>query len=253
MITVYDSVPPFTKLTAIPNEQKMYPWNVAACSLHECIYVSDMTSDCIWRVKDLIAKKFIVGIPAGTISVKPNGDILVLQRNEINIYKPDGSKLPCIALGLPDDLTDSSHVVGTPRGTFLVSNWQEGSGHRICDVFPNGEINLSYRGGKENQKSPANFSKPIQLDSDGRLFVMDNDNLRILLLDSKLHVQRIVLSYAEVQHNQHNPSFVSHDNNHSMLHDTFHMSYDQESGNIVFGSAGWVNIYNIRNLPTSIP
>ena len=232
-ITVYSSNTPFMKIKYSKIKELINPWDVAACDLNNYVYVLDIRSASVWRVSDdLSISELISVIPnARLLSISSNGEIVISDTKTIDVYNSTGTKLTSVVLHY--QMTNISCIRQSPRGTFYVSHCGSTGMFRISEMFKNGEVFRSFIGLKESKEcgknkdtirtnistvskhktdteiiQPCNSRKegrreyqsynvPIILNKDGRLIVLDNCNSRILLLDSKLNLQRILMSFAD--------------------------------------------------------
>ena len=236
LILVYEAQAPFKRQSDIKMKELVYPFGVAACDRNKCIYVSDKASECVWRVSEKYeVKQLIAGLRGtGKLSVMSNGDLIVLEGGQLNIYKPNGNKLKNIPL--PQELAEPEHAIESTRGTFFISQGITAGIHRICEIScDTGTILQSYGDRKGNAKGQLDFPAYIALDPEGRLFVCDYGNSRILLLDGNLKLQRVLLSNAD-----------------DGIPSSMNMFYAKESGNLLLGAVsivnGGVRIHHIRKV-----
>jgi len=126
-----------------------------------------------------------------SLSVTSNGDVLLLSSTKIDLYYR-GKEDHLQTITLPTDVIDPKHAVQTSRGTFIMSHGADsGSLHRICEVKVNGQLVQSF-GGQNNSKQQlggtGGLSNPrhLALDGEGRVYIVDNGNKRVIVLDSTL-------------------------------------------------------------------
>ena len=90
-IIVFDAYPPYRRLADIAMGRMGYPWDIAACTVDNRIYVSDVTCRCLWmcswRAPGAYAvTNLIDGIHGdATVSAIPDGNILLLEGMALNI------------------------------------------------------------------------------------------------------------------------------------------------------------------------
>ena len=233
-IIVFEAKLPFSRLPDIAVDKLMYAWDLAACNINDCIYVSDKVMHCVWRINnDGIVTQWIEGIQGeATISMVKGGNVMTCSESKLTIYAPCSSMLTSI--NLPDELIEPLHAVATIRETFFVSHGSSSSGiHRICEISMDGCILRTY--GRENGRCIGQLDTPYHMatDEEGRLFVWDV-YMRILLFDCELSLLRVLLSRED-------------DNMGGGLK----ISYARDSGNLIIGAymgKGGIGIYHIRNI-----
>ena len=231
-IIVFEAKSPYTRLPDIVVDKLIYAWDLAACNINDCIYVSDKVVHCVWRISIYgDVTMWIEGIQGEpTISMMKGGNVLTCNESKLNIYAPSGSMLTSI--NLPDELTEPLHAVSTIRQTFFVSHGTLCGIHRICEISKDGCILRTY--GRENGRGIGQLDSPYYMatDEEGRLFVWDV-NMRILLFDSELRLLRVLLSRED-----------------DRMDGGLRISYARDSGNLLIGTfmgKGGVGMYHIRN------
>ena len=118
----------------------------------------------------------------------------VLDGSNLKIHTSDGSLSS--HLRLPNDFEEPRCAIGTKNDSFLVSRGgsAEFGIHRIREISMNGEILRSYGGQRGSQKAQIDWPVYMSLDDEGQVFVMGEINVRILVLDSDLRLQRVLLT-----------------------------------------------------------
>ena len=104
-------------------------------------------------------------------------------RKSFALYGHDRARLINIS---PYGISELLHAVETRHDTFIVSHMLPRP--QVCEVLSNGVIVRVYGGQLQ-------LGRPVYLalDSDDRVFVADYDNSHVLLLDSLLSVNRVLL------------------------------------------------------------
>ena len=109
-------------------------------------------------------------------------------------FDSDGDELRRVKL--PRDM-EPRHGVESPTGTFIVGryNWQlkqeqgmyQGD---VVEVNTGGKVLRQFRG---SCLSSLGFTTHVAVDSHGNIFVADDSNRRILLLDEHLSLRRVII------------------------------------------------------------
>jgi len=115
-----------------------------------------------------------------------SGRLLVTSQesDELLLYGPDGIEIK--RLFLPD-LNEIGHAVETSRGTFIVLHHSKPRRvSEVCEIDANGlVIRLCSNKFRE--------AVHMTLDSDGRVLLVDHPRVAVLLLNSRLELERILL------------------------------------------------------------
>jgi len=248
-IVVYMSQEPYTRLPNIPINGLKRPHNIAAGS--SCLYVSDLGSDAIWRVKAADSKvdQWLSGVRAVSVSVTSEEKLVLLVvvdvqgswkertlswRGEIHIYSPGAVKETVIKLSR--DIIGPLSAVMTQRKTFIVSyglTWHEMN--RVCEVDMTGRTLKAFGSAPGKAVGQLNYPRHVSLDNEERIIVADTRNRRVLLLNKQLMLQRVLVKWPHPQ----SPDDVG---GPQRLH------CDSHSGRLLVGLySGHVDIYQLRN------
>jgi len=196
--------------------------DIVACAHNCCIYVLDVSSNCVHRlalshaaltqrplytalglprlaVSGTVVTQWPVHDKPSSLSLAVTHSILVTCREvrKIKEFSTDGQLLREVVL--PDDVVGLAHSVQLPSGEFVVCHGGRADAvHRVCLVSPDGHVVKSY-GGPKGSSTLCQMSMPIRLavDSSGFVFVVDYHNRRVLLLSPLLHYVRTVVSHEE--------------------------------------------------------
>ena len=257
--------PVFLKLHEIPVKELRGPWDLAACKMRRCLYVTDSATNRLWRlavpelelaedpscddlpsfsegnrtvgktslesavrslqlVKEesqpkkitisrtdvqtmttLTAKmmKLLDGISAPhTVCVISDGRLLLAKSRPpscLEIYNPSqstGKLQPLQSLLLPTDIADPQYAIETTVGTFFVSHGDDrisevsfsSDGHTPGTLVRTSDIRLNLA-----------MPKHLVLDEDGGVIVADCTNGRVLHLDQRLVLKRVILNEKDDQ------------------------------------------------------
>ena len=180
------------RLTDIVAKGVKDPCDIAACERMSQLYVAD-SAECVWRVSpdgDDI-KRWLPKSPSDTIAPRTlsvtSSRLLVTSSSGQQLIHLDAGGDELRRVPLPDYM-DPSHAVESPSGTFIVGHrntqlhqWQ------VSEVNTEGQVLRQFSG------SPLGQPRHIAADSHGNIIVADSDYRRILLLDAKLALRRIII------------------------------------------------------------
>jgi len=192
--------------------------DMAACERRSRLYVADY-ADCVWCVSAASQVKFIVSrrLKPWTLSVT-SGRLLVTSRDTkaLGWFDADGRELRPICL---PDYMEPLHAVESPTGTFIVSHFNRDlKQYQVSELDREDRVLRHFAGSRL-----VPLGEPIHLavDSRGMVFVADFDNCRVLLLDARLQLHRVVID--ERQLNNKLP---------------WRLCYKERSGHLLVGFAG---------------
>ena len=243
-IVVYMSQQPYTQLPNISINGLKNPFDIAASS--RCLYVSDVGSLAVWRVKAADSKvdPWLSGVLAMSVSVTSEKKLMLLVavdvqgireernttwRGEIQIYSRGTVKETVIKLS--PDITAPWCVVMTMKKTFIVSygiEWHEMN--RVCEVDMTGRMLKAFGSTPGDGVGQLNTPYSVSLDDDERIIVADTFNHRLLLLNKQLMLQRVLVTW--------HPPTLSDAQGPRRLH------YDSHSGKLLVGlHNGHLDIY----------
>jgi len=249
-IVVYMSQQPYTRLRNISINGLKNPADIAAGS--SCLYVSDLGSAAIWRVKaaDNKVDQWLSEVVVVSISVTSEEKLVLLvvvdkqgsveELNltyycEIHVYSSGAVKETVIKLSR--DITCPFCAIMTTRKTFIVSygrEWHEMN--RVCEADMTGHMLKAF--GSARGEGVGQLNKPfhLSLDDEERIIVADYDNDRVLLLNKQLMLQRVLVTWNDPQSLTDDPK------------GPFRLHYDRHSGRLLVGLAsGHIDIYQLRD------
>jgi len=164
------------------------PSDLAACEHTSRLYVAD-DGNCIWRVlsdgEDV--KRWWTKSPSDvfrprTLSVT-SARLLVTSSGQLRQFDSAGNQLRCVHL---PDFIEPRHAVESARGTFIVS-------HRNTQSNQHHVIEVSGEGQDLRQSSGSlGVLHHVAVDSRRNVFVADDVNRQILLLDAQLALRRVI-------------------------------------------------------------
>ena len=205
-ILVYKVQEPFSRLDDVVVKEMKEPWDIAACWIARCLYVSDDKEICVWRVKicfggEMLVDKFIERVVAWSVSVLTDGHVAVvayrgdIATRGIFVYSPDGETTTAIDLK-GYGLQQPTYAVQTSTGSWLVANgYNDAALHCIYELTADGHILDKYGGQCGSGDGQLNRPWRLALSDDGKqILVADSDNRRVLMLDRQpMRLKRILL------------------------------------------------------------
>ena len=171
------------------------PLDIAGCERTSQLYIVDLI-ECVWRVSSDCAdiKRWLPKSPSDTfipwsLSVTATRLLVTSQRPvQLTQFDSDGDELRRVQL--PDDM-EPQHAVESPTGTFIVNRYNHQLNQRqVVEVNTGGEVLRQFSG---SPLLPLGFTEHIAIDSRGKVFALDADNNRILLLDAHLSLRRVII------------------------------------------------------------
>jgi len=183
------------RLTDINVKDLSDPCDIVACEQTSQLYVTE-DEKCVWRVsadgadiKHWLPKSPDDTFTPWTLSVTSTR-LLVTSRDTRQLIQFDAVGDELRRVQLPDDMAPE-HAVESPTGTFIVSIYdnQLKQQHQVAEVNTGGEVMRQFSG---SRLSPPHIEH-MAVDSHGNIFVTDDDNSRILLLDAQLSLRRVII------------------------------------------------------------
>jgi len=195
------------------------PWDIAACERMSQLYVAD-SFECVWRVSPDGAdiKRWLPKSPSDTY--RPN--TLSVTSSRLLVTSSSGQQLIHLDAGgdelrrvpLPDYMYPC-HAVESPSGTYIV-------GHRNTqlDQWQVSEVNTE---GQVLRQFSGSLGRPQRIAADlhGNIIVADMLYCRILLLDAKLALRRVIMDEHQLNYRQ-----------------PFRLVYMEQSGQLLVGFSG---------------
>ena len=125
--------------------------------------------------------------------------LLVTTRDshQLTQFDADGNELRRVQL--PDDM-EPFHAVESPNGIFVISHSNtQLKQWTISEVNTNGEVLCQFIG---SDLLSLGFTEHIAVDSRGNVIVADFSNGRILLLDNRLSLRRVILNETQLSYKE---------------------------------------------------
>jgi hypothetical protein len=238
-IRVYQASPPYDQLPDVKVQGMKEPRDIAACSVSQHLYIADNQAGCVWRteVSGLVDRwtRYIAVDSPWSLSVTSGRLLVVSDNNKLVQYgdTPDQPK----HIPLPDYM-DPRHAVETSHGTFIVCHTGRYTGrrdddqrHQVSEVDVDGRVVRVYGGQRGHGPHQLYYPYHLAQDAAGRLLVADTDNRRIVLLNSQLELDRVLLDSVDLDLKPR------------------YLSYVEETGQLVVVELGYgyVKVYSIKD------
>jgi hypothetical protein len=211
-IRVYEASPPYDRLPDVKVQGMELPEDIAACSVSQHLYIADW--HCVWRteVGGLVDRwtRYIAIVGPWSLSVTSGRLLLVRYNNNKLLQYGDTLDQPK-HIPLPRYM-EPRHAVETSHGTFIVCHtgrWWGGAQHdQVSEVDVDGRVVRVYGG--QRGHGPHQLDHPYHLaqDATGRLLVADTYNRRIVLLNSQLELDRVMVDSVDLDLNPCRLSYV---------------------------------------------
>jgi hypothetical protein len=166
---------------------------LTSCAVNNCLYVSDWGSGAVLKIEltsDETVNFKVNGRPQG-LSVNDRHNLIVTcqgLQDKVIECTTDGELVREILLN--DDVIGPTHAVQVNSNQFLVSHGSYGSLHRLCLVDADGRVKLSYGSHCGSAVGQLAIPKHFVLDKSGSIFVGDQLNDRVVVLDNNLKWSR---------------------------------------------------------------
>jgi len=187
------------RLTDIDRRGVKDPSDIAACERMSQLYVADW--QCVWRVSPdgTGIKRWLPKSPSDrlvecTLSVT-SSRLLVTSSSDKQLIHLDAGGDELRRVPLPDYM-GPRHAVESPSGTFIVSHSNKQlDQNQVSEVNTEGQVLRQFSGSLGE-------SLHIAADSHGNIIVADEKYRRILLLDAKLALRRVIMDERQLNYKQ---------------------------------------------------
>lgn len=190
LIRVYNGR--YEVLKDIPVENLTEPWFIGACLQNKCLYITDKGRECIVKVYDLDGDTSVdmwktkIGEPY-KLSVISGGRVLIpIWPAGLEVYDSQCQLKDTIFL--PEDMREPCHAVESDKGSYILGHGDKKSDtHRVCKITYSNrrgcEVVWKYGNQRGNKIDQLNRPRNIAIGERGRVFVTDEGNKRLVLLD----------------------------------------------------------------------
>lgn len=162
---------------------------------------SELGGLCVLEIyRHYTVKRWVEGVRANAVSVGNAGQVILLTDiGHLVIYNVNGQLI--VDHSLPDDVQIPRHAVfSSASGTFIVSHSSvDGFMHRVSELIMDPVTSRlyvlrSYGSTAGSWRGHLHWPRHLTVDERGFIFVADCGNDRVLLLDEKLQLRRVMLS-----------------------------------------------------------
>jgi len=174
---------PVAGLRDLSSEHFWNRYGLAACISSNSVYVCDGKN--VFKVDiatdDCVLKWQVDGSPSGLFVNAANNVMVTCNLSQQVVeYTSDGSRVRDIKL--PPLVETPFHAVQLTSGEFVVSH--TGNVHDVSLLDPRGQLVTSYRYSPGARTQLLNRVRCLAVDSNGRRFVVDSGNNRIVICNS---------------------------------------------------------------------
>ena len=193
------------RLTDIVVKGLRNPCDIVACEQTSQLYVADWWES-VWRVSadgaDIklwwIKSSVFTSFTPWSISARSTR-LLVTSRHTNQLMQLDSLGDELRRVQLPDNM-EPLHAVESLTTTFIVSHKNTPlEQHQISEFNADGQVMRQFTG---SRLSPLGCPQHLSVDSHGNIFVADQHNRRILLLDAQLKLRRLIIDEHQLNYEQ---------------------------------------------------
>jgi len=182
------------RLTDFEVNGMMSPHNIAACERSSRLYIADW--ECVWRVSADGAdiRRWLPATPSDRISPwtlsVTSTRLLVTLPDVKQLVQFDAGGNELLRVQLPCHFVPR-HAIQSPAGTLIVSLADTDLDQdQVCEVNMDGELLRQFSG---SHLPSLRWPDHLDIDSRGNIFVADTYSQRILLLDARLRLRRLIV------------------------------------------------------------
>ena len=250
VIRVYEDRIPFRFQKEIEVQESSYLIDIVSSEKEMCLYISDSWGKCVWKIarefdgQHKVINWMTTEYEPWTLSVSSDGQLLVVSASSslLMIYGSDAAL--CRSIQLPTDIRDPFHAVETSIGSFIILHqWvekEEDTETTLCgrtiwvvsELCRDGQT-VTRRFIPRDGTQQLNDPKYLSLDSDDQVFVADQRNSRVILLDSDLTWNQIICPTKEEQE--------------TIIGRPYRLCYDKEKKQLLVGGylGKGINVYRL--------
>ena len=188
-VEVYDAVTlTLQRRLAVPGLGSR-PSGLAACPINNCLYASDWINDLVHRVElsgsNAVEKWSVASGPVGLSVNNEHNLIVACCASELQEYTTRGSLVREICL-LQAGVTLPYHAIQLSTGDYVVSQWKLQGEVSVFGTWSDGEVVRSYGQSQTSDVGQMKNPKSLAVTKNDDILVADEDNNRILLINSSL-------------------------------------------------------------------
>lgn len=171
------------------------PWDIVSCKRNHCLYILNIirettTTHEVLRVDPFgnMIKKWSSKKEWRRLSVTDESNLILIDytMSRLDEYTSDGQFIRSI--NLSPKIVHPLHAIKLTSNNFVVSHgYYDDNPHRVCIVDDMGTVLKSFG---ELKKGLLNRPVRLAVDEDGSIIVADQENSRVLLLNSNLEFKR---------------------------------------------------------------
>lgn len=179
-----------------------WPLDIAACRTSSCLYIVDRDNTCIWKVGNAGSSTAVLWL-AGvdwpfTISVSETGNVVMTrwgQPSVLELYRSDASLI--LSVPFPANIEYPWHAVETSKGNFVISHRKRDSDiWSVVELSRDGVILCRFL--PTDNANHLNYPYHLTIGLFDEVIVADQFNRRLILLDSELNWNRVLLHRTEM-------------------------------------------------------
>jgi len=207
---------------------------MAACERTSYLYVADVK--CVWRaspyatdptdddvMRHLLPKSSLDSYTPHTLSVTSTR-LLVTSPDTHQLIQFDANGFELRRVQLPR-VMEPQHAVESPTGTFIVSlHNAQLKQNQVAEVNTGGKVLRQFSG---SRLTSLGVTPHVAVDSHGNVFVVDQTNRRILLLDNRLSLRRVIID------------------EHQLNYKPWRLCYREDKGQLLVGLLGGVAVFDV--------
>lgn len=174
----------------------LLPTDIAASEAGNCLFVIDQSRNCIWRVDgdSYAVERWSAAFEPFSLFVTSDGRVLMPRTADpcaVETYSSNASvRRVC---RLPSEFSDVQHAVESSNGNVIVSLLsKERKAWTICEITDSADVVRRFAPTDVAQQPDC--PRRLALDAGDAVFVADYRNGRVVLLDSQLNWNKVLLS-----------------------------------------------------------
>ena len=266
VILVFDDQRSFNLQRKIEINEMGSPWDIGANEKDNCLYISDYSERCIWKITKETDEqhKIIKWLDTSyyctpeALSVSNDGQLLMINDSAHSLMIRGSDAELIRKIPLPTSIRRPRHAVETSIGNFIIIHVEESAKELTEEGQPkkwlerndgksasSGSSNVDRTVVSEltrdghmiirrfiSPDATQNASEYLSLDSDDRVFVVDTHNDRVILLDSDLKWNRILCP-------------TRGESEEMISRGTYRLWYDKEMKQLIVGNFYGFNVYTL--------